>query len=438
MHTTTTPPPNSSWGTVADDAFGVISSAVLSMPSVQALEHLARLTSRIAGLEARIVAERTANGASDRSNEDALGRGQHTSKRETRKKTSRARATSNNPNLASDIENDELTIEQLDAIAYADDKTQGTASVDRNFIARIKASNPDIGMRIAREYVSAWESANRQESRYEKQRRLRRVYRKPTLTGLDSLIAEGDKETIDKLERAIDQRANELYQQDGGRDLPAHNHPRTDRQRRFDAFHQLMIEQGLSPAKPGAPAAPSASNRKPLLHVHLHPDNSTPSGFTGRLTDGSVLPPAVLNRYACISDWATTVYDEQGEVLHHGRTRRHASPAQHRALVARDRYCVMCGADPSRCQAHHVMPWTAPKRGETNIDELALVCVDCHQHIHDNLLTLYHQLGPPDDEGHPTRTWHTRPAHESEIPHKRKSASAETKKPGRRLACIKK
>ena len=94
---------------------------------------------------------------------------------------------------------------------------------------------------------------------------------------------------------------------------------------------------------------------------------------------------------------------------------RFATPTQFAALVARDNGCVLCGADPSRCQAHHLKPFEAEVKGKTNIDELALLCTSCHTWVHDAKQTLYYlvheQIGDDPARGSPpTLVWRTRPA----------------------------
>jgi hypothetical protein len=74
--------------------------------------------------------------------------------------------------------------------------------------------------------------------------------------------------------------------------------------------------------------------------------------------------------------------DPTGAVLAHGRSRRLASPAQLRALIARDRGCIVpgCGLPPSRCQAHHVLWWRLS--GRTDITNLVLLCPRHHTAVH--------------------------------------------------------
>jgi hypothetical protein len=57
-----------------------------------------------------------------------------------------------------------------------------------------------------------------------------------------------------------------------------------------------------------------------------------------------------------------------------GRSERHATPGQRRALAARDGGCTFPGCDaPTQwCDAHHVTHWQ--HGGRTDLDELALLC----------------------------------------------------------------
>ena len=89
-----------------------------------------------------------------------------------------------------------------------------------------------------------------------------------------------------------------------------------------------------------------------------------------------------------LTDLFGILFDGNGLPLWHGRRTRTVSPQQWRTLVARDRGCVLCGASPSHCHAHHIIPWSPPAAGPTDIDNLALVCNRHHHHIHQHNLTL--------------------------------------------------
>ena len=95
-----------------------------------------------------------------------------------------------------------------------------------------------------------------------------------------------------------------------------------------------------------------------------------------------------LERLGCDPDIYGILFDQQGLPLYHGRKTRRVSPQQWRVLVARDKGCVICGAHPNWCQAHHVRYWLLG--GPTDIDNLVLLCHAHHRWVHDNEITLRH------------------------------------------------
>jgi 5-methylcytosine-specific restriction endonuclease McrA len=64
-----------------------------------------------------------------------------------------------------------------------------------------------------------------------------------------------------------------------------------------------------------------------------------------------------------------------------GRARRLVRGPQRRALVLRDRGCVLCGRPPSWCTGHHRRHWI--DGGPTDLPNLALLCSRCHYKIHE-------------------------------------------------------
>ncbi|MEZ5245696.1 MAG: HNH endonuclease signature motif containing protein [Acidimicrobiales bacterium] len=80
------------------------------------------------------------------------------------------------------------------------------------------------------------------------------------------------------------------------------------------------------------------------------------------------------------------VFAGPGQPIWVGRDHRTATLEQWKALIARDRGCVGCGAEVSRCEAHHVIAWLAC--GPTDIDNLVLLCCRCHHDVHDRQMEL--------------------------------------------------
>ena len=88
---------------------------------------------------------------------------------------------------------------------------------------------------------------------------------------------------------------------------------------------------------------------------------------------------------ACNAKLTFIVQGEHRQHLWMSRTVRSATPAQWRALVARDRHCAFRGCtEPSKwCEAHHVEEYDRD-HGPTDIDNLVLLCHHHHSLIHTN------------------------------------------------------
>jgi hypothetical protein len=77
-----------------------------------------------------------------------------------------------------------------------------------------------------------------------------------------------------------------------------------------------------------------------------------------------------------------------------GRTKRVISGSLRKALVARDKGCVLCGRPAVWCSGHHVIHWV--DGGETSVRNGALLCHACHWRVHEGGFQLVRR---------PDRTW---------------------------------
>jgi hypothetical protein len=105
------------------------------------------------------------------------------------------------------------------------------------------------------------------------------------------------------------------------------------------------------------------------------------SGQSGVILEaGPKVGRRVLEGILCDSDVEVIARTEDGEYMNYGRRYRTATPAQKRALL--DRYAGRCAADGCdsryRLEAHHSTSWT--QGGETNLDEMVLLCW-FHHHV---------------------------------------------------------
>jgi hypothetical protein len=100
----------------------------------------------------------------------------------------------------------------------------------------------------------------------------------------------------------------------------------------------------------------------------------------GHLIYGDALSAATIRRLACDAQILPIVLGSNSQPLDVGTTVRLATGPMRKALIARDKGCVCCGAPPIYCDAHHVLSWI--DGGETKITNLVLLCKRCHRDLH--------------------------------------------------------
>ncbi|TCC04203.1 HNH endonuclease [Kribbella soli] len=100
----------------------------------------------------------------------------------------------------------------------------------------------------------------------------------------------------------------------------------------------------------------------------------------GQTVYGNGLSAATIRRLACDAKVIPIVLGSNSEPLDVGRCERLVTRAMRRALNTRDRGCVVCGAPPIMCDAHHLISWI--DGGETKTSNLALLCRRHHTDLH--------------------------------------------------------
>jgi hypothetical protein len=100
----------------------------------------------------------------------------------------------------------------------------------------------------------------------------------------------------------------------------------------------------------------------------------------GDTVHGPGLSAATIRRLACDAKIIPIVLGSNSEPLDVGRTERLVTRPIRRALNTRDRGCVVCGAPPIICDAHHLISWI--DGGDTTITNLALLCRRHHTDLH--------------------------------------------------------
>ena len=131
----------------------------------------------------------------------------------------------------------------------------------------------------------------------------------------------------------------------------------------------------------------SSARVKPIADIAVvsYVDSDT-GDLVSQLATGEPLPRSVLEMLSCNAAITGVLYDTAGTPLWRGTTKRTATAAQLKALIARDGGCVGCGCHPALCQAHHIKP--ASHGGPTTISNMVLLCWNCHHKVHHNQWTV--------------------------------------------------
>ena len=113
------------------------------------------------------------------------------------------------------------------------------------------------------------------------------------------------------------------------------------------------------------------------FHVMVHVDAD---GDGGAIQGGCHIEMPSITEFVCES-WITVVTKRDGQPITITSPTRLATPAQQRALLARDRTCRFPGCGRSfYLKAHHIVYWE--NGGPTQIDNLVLLCQTHHTLIH--------------------------------------------------------
>ncbi|WP_371029945.1 DUF222 domain-containing protein [Pseudoclavibacter sp. JSM 162008] len=156
---------------------------------------------------------------------------------------------------------------------------------------------------------------------------------------------------------------------------------RSPSQRRIDALVSVFAQHAESPA------APRTGGEAPTLVVSV-----TRTGLLGAIDSLADVPrfehsgePAAIDvarRILCDGIIRAALVDDDGEVLKLGRKRRLFSPAQRRAIFARDSGCRAPGCEfpYDMIEFHHVRPWW--QGGLTDTSNGIALCSFHHHEVH--------------------------------------------------------
>ena len=285
------------------------------------------------------------------------------------------------PGTAEALADGAITPQHARAIA---DASAHTPIDEAELLTAAEHEPVDVFGRTVRDHVNERTAAEDLEEQRRRQRARREANIKQESDGMYKLFGTFDPVAGARIETAIATMAKQIRHDEDpkGRATPA--------QRYADALEALITRQST-----GAGGKPQ---RTTLLVIA---DYDTVAGQLDdpRLVDGTPLAPSEFLKIALDADILPALFGTKGQPLWLGHKYRHATTAQRIALAVRDRGCVICGAPNSFCQAHHVIFWE--HGGPTDIDNLVLLCSDCHHHK-------IHELGA-DLLRHPDGTYSLQP-----------------------------
>ncbi len=346
------------------------------------LSEIGRAESRLAAMKARVLAEvgrRHSNAVAQRLARDEL----QSSKREAKRDVESAVQLAQLPATSEALESGEIPQGHARLIARA----SGESNIDEALLVEAANEQPfDEFIKTVRRHQQDCSKDDGQAILdQQRERRSARIFESPE-TGMFVLSGQFDQITGTRIATALTAKERELWH----REDP--NARRTPQQRMADALAELVCEPG------------DGKTQGTNLLVIADYDVIKQELINARLADGSPIPIGELRLLARDADILPSIFDAKTQNMWLGRQRRTASEAQRVALMARDEGCVCCKANPLWCKAHHIIWWS--KDGPTDLDNLLLVCDDCHKKIHLHGWTVHqhpktrkYYLKPPNPNG---------------------------------------
>ncbi len=281
-----------------------------------------------------------------------------------------------------------ISEEHADAVAGAAETVDDAGAADEALSGTAERLPADLFEKKAKEWADR-NRADAGEDAHARQRRHRHLRRFEGDHGAFAMVGATDSTEGKQLWDLIESETDSLWRDDGGRDSVDKISSRTGDQRRWDALVGLVKRgAGMTPAAAvgkHVKAPPPKYQGCVVIPVERYLDGPA-SGARAELIGSGPLPDSVFERMRCDMALAALIVNADGDPLWMGRQVLTATPAQWRALIVRDRGCVVCGADPSRCAAHHIRFWE--DHGDPDITNLVLLCVEHHHLLHKHELEL--------------------------------------------------
>ena len=301
----------------------------------------------------------------------------HRSSRMAERDAETASALAQLPGAAESLAAGQITVEHAERFATLVDETSADEAAE--LVALAEQTPADLFRKKSNRWLSSRRSMEAVEERHRRQRAERElsVWFEGNDEERGALLLHGrmDNATGRSFLSALRTMADRLWRQDGGRD-GSPSDVRSPAQRRVDALASMAEPVSADETEAVLPV-------RNMLHLI-----ATVDGGHIEFLDGQPVPQAFLDSLDPETvDVVGHVFSGDGKPLWTGRRHRLATVHQWTALIARDRGCTDCGADPAFTQAHHSeIEWD--DRGPTDIDNLELKCHTDHALAHQRAGTL--------------------------------------------------
>ncbi len=293
------------------------------------------------------------------------------------------------PRLRDAVKSGQVSFRNATRLASAASNTSADAvDSDSELLTKASSLTEDQFARTARRWSRDHQS-DQGEAQHERLRKRRSLRVVNGDDGMKHLHGSFDPVTGTRIANRIRHFAKDLYDNDKKSAATGSvRERRTFDQCMADALDALTGGSGSASSDACTSTRPRPAEITVVAHL-----NESSGRLVAEVTGGEPLPPSILDELMCNSTLTGVLFSSKGVPLWQGYTKRSATPAQLKALTARDLGCIGCGASPAICQAHHVMPWS--KGGSTDITNMVLVCWSCHNKIHHHNWQITRRHGKP-------------------------------------------
>jgi len=219
-----------------------------------------------------------------------------------------------------------------------------------------------------------------EEERASRHHDQRSLHVSPLLDGAWRGDATFTSEAGEIIRNAVDRRARAIYRAEKAEaDATDTKVKSTAAQRRHDALLELILQATAAGDDGNGVNVPSITA---IIDVTKLP-HATPAEIVGETEAGTPVPAATALRWCCDAGISRVLTDTTSTPVDLGHTARHPSPAQRRALAARDRGCTFPGCDKPAgwTSIHHITHWA--HGGTTDMWNQTPHCDFHHHRVHE-------------------------------------------------------